>query len=279
MGCPKLWPDTEIEIARPRLFIPGVQPVRRRRILPFAPRMAISLAQSVVTQSYGSAVGIMQATFGSATTTGSLLVATVIYSGGFVPGTVTDSNGNTYTQAVHVNFASVGGVAIFYKENSTGGSSNQVSVPVAIGAFGSGAVAIAEFSGVATASSSDGTPASTTGTNNTTTPTTPSITTSASGSLVIGVFIDVDGGANTYTAGSGYTNLYASSNIDGTFGGAAEYQVVGGAGAYAPDWSLSGGTHNCFALCVAAFKAAAGGVAAPITGYEDGISTMIEHYW
>jgi glucose/arabinose dehydrogenase len=112
--------------------------------------------------------------------------------------TVTDTRGNTYRMAMRFN-ETVDGMtlAVFYAENVAGGS-NTVTVS-GIQSSGTLRFAILEYSGVATAASLDVT-AFAQGTS--TAPTTSTVTTTASGSLVLGLLSTAN--ARTFTAGGGY---------------------------------------------------------------------------
>ncbi len=111
---------------------------------------------------------------------------------------VTDTRGNTYRMAMRFN-ETVDGMtlAVFYAESIAGGP-NTVTVS-GIQAGGTLRLAILEYSGVATANSLDVT-ASAQGTS--TAPTTSTVTSTASGDLVLGLLSTAN--ARTFTPGSGY---------------------------------------------------------------------------
>ena len=112
--------------------------------------------------------------------------------------TITDTGGNTYRQAVQLNETADGTtLAIFYAENIAAGA-NIVTVSDTI-AGGTLRFALFEYSGVATTNSLDVT-ASAQGTG--TTPNSGSVTTTASGDLVIGGISTAE--SSTFTAGSGF---------------------------------------------------------------------------
>lgn len=115
--------------------------------------------------------------------------------------TVTDSNGNTYHQAVQfsdtLDTPSGNTIAIFYAENIAGGS-NTVTVSDTIS--GTLRFAILEYSGIATSNSLDIT-AGTQGSS--ASPNSGSATTTANGDLLLGAIATADGEA--FVAGAGYS--------------------------------------------------------------------------
>jgi 5-hydroxyisourate hydrolase-like protein (transthyretin family) len=110
--------------------------------------------------------------------------------------TVTDSNGNTYHQAVQMASSPIGNLAIFYAENSKAGV-NTITVSDNISA--TLRVAIFEYSGVMKANSLDVT-VSAQGTS--TAPNSGNVTTTANGDLLLGAVMTTN--AASYTAGSSY---------------------------------------------------------------------------
>src|SRR6266571_4327311 len=112
--------------------------------------------------------------------------------------TVVDSNGNTYRQAAQIGFTSSAvTLAIYYAENIKGGA-NTITVSDTVS--GPLRFAILEYSGVATSNSLDVTAVATgigTSANS------GSMTTTASGDLLLGTIATAD--AATYTAGIGFT--------------------------------------------------------------------------
>jgi hypothetical protein len=113
--------------------------------------------------------------------------------------TVSDSNANTYKQAAQVGFSgSAVTLAIYYAENIKGGA-NTLTVSMTVS--GPLRFAILEFSGVATASSLDGTAAVATGASSS--PNSGNLTTTANGDLLLGAIASTN--SATFTAGTGYT--------------------------------------------------------------------------
>jgi hypothetical protein len=115
--------------------------------------------------------------------------------------TVTDTNGNTYQQAVQFSVTSDvpsgDSVGIFYAENIAGGA-NTVTVSASLTA--TLRFAILEYSGVATTNSFDSAAAAQ---GLSVSPNSGTAVTSTSGDLLLGAI--VTGNPETFTAGSGYT--------------------------------------------------------------------------
>jgi len=114
--------------------------------------------------------------------------------------TVSDTRGNTYRRALQASQSlDPITVGVFYAENIAAGA-NTVTVSDTISG-GTLRFALLEYSGVATSSSLDGTPASVEGTSASLV--SPAITTTVDGDLILGVLATAD--SATFTAGSGYT--------------------------------------------------------------------------
>jgi len=111
---------------------------------------------------------------------------------------VTDSNGNTYRQAVQLGLtANSMTIAIYYAENIKGGA-NTVTVSDTVS--GPLRIAILEYSGIAMSSSLDGTAM---GQGVSATPSSGNLTTAASGDLLLSTIATVNSGS--FTPGTGYT--------------------------------------------------------------------------
>jgi IPT/TIG domain len=175
--------------------------------------------------------------------------------------TVTDSRGNTYKQAIQFNVTvdtpNGDTLGVFYAENIAGGA-NTVTVSDSING-NTMRFAISEYSGVATASSLDGTAVAqgvSTAANS------GPATTTASGDLLFGAFLTSD--PAIFTAGTGYTArdaVPASPNTKLM----TEDQVQSAAGTASATASLS--VSDKWGAGLAAFKAAigAGGTGPAIT--------------
>jgi len=198
------------------------------------------------------------AEFSTPTTSGNAILVGVTYGNVNPAITVTDSQGNTYVQAINIYDSSHRqGSAIFYALNITGGASNQITVK-----FNSSvaylAVGIHEYTGFATSSALDVTSAIRGSGNSVSS---GPATTTAGGDLVFGCGVeDVQGSGDTFTAGSGFTKR---ADLGIAAGYADEDQVQGAAGSIAATWTLSPSRNWIAAM--AAFKAAsgAGGSMAP----------------
>lgn len=206
-------------------------------------------------QSTGSSPGTATAptlAFGSDNTAANLLLCLVTWdtAGGRVISTVADSKTNTWTLAkFQDDTTNLQGCALYYAPNALAGP-NTVTVTFNGSALFTGLI-VAEYSGIATSSPVDGTPAGQTasGTTATDNVTSGNTTTSLAGSLILGVVVDTDGTA-TITGGTGLTKRGASQ----TSGLSLEDLVQGSAGAIAATWTRS--VSGRYAAITAAFKAA-----------------------
>jgi hypothetical protein len=169
---------------------------------------------------------------------------------------VTDSRGNSYRQAVRLDVtvdAPAGDtLALFYAEN-VGGGANTVTVSQSTGT--TLRFAILEYSGVATVNSFDvGTAAQGTSAS----PSSGTVSTTASGDLVVGAIVSAD--SEAYTAGSGYVlrDAVPSSPASKL---ATEDRVQSAAGAASATAALSGS--NPWGAVVAAFRAGSAPTATP----------------
>jgi hypothetical protein len=163
--------------------------------------------------------------------------------------TVTDSNGNTYHQAIQTSQTGDGDtVAIYYAEN-IGGGANTIQVSDTDSA--TLRFAILEYSGVVTSGSLDVAAAAQ---GNSAFPNSGSVTTTANGDLLLGAIMTAD--AETFTAGSGY-RIEESVPAEPNTKLIAEDQTQATAGASSASASL--GAADFWAAGLAAFKAAASG--------------------
>jgi len=192
------------------------------------------------------------ATFGSATTSGNTIIFGVTFCGANPTITATDSQGNTYTEAIRTyDSGHSQGSAIFYSTNITGGQSTTVLVQ-----FGDGvaylALGIHEYSGIATVTPLDGT-SGTLG--NGTSLSSGGITTTANGDLIFSAAVeDSAGSGDTLTAGSGFVRRVDLADAAAY---ADEDQIQSLAGTISASWTLSPPGLDWIAD-VAAFKAASG---------------------
>src|SRR5580704_7956669 len=158
--------------------------------------------------------------------------------------TVRDSKGNTYHSATQINQTGDGDtLAIFYAENIAAGAN---TVTVSVSTADTLRLAILEFSGVASSGSIDQATASQ-GSN--ASPNSGSITTAASGDLLLGAIMTADG--ETVTAGSGFQiveSVPAAPNTKLIM----EYQVQASSGSTSSSAKLS--SADPWAAGIAAFK-------------------------
>ena len=172
--------------------------------------------------------------------------------------TVTDSNGNTYHQAIQTSQTGDGDtVAIYYAEN-IGGGANTIQVSDTDSA--TLRFAILEYSGVVTSGSLDVAAAAQ---GNSAFPNSGSVTTTANGDLLLGAIMTAD--AETFTAGSGY-RIEESVPAEPNTKLIAEDQTQATAGASSASASL--GAADFWAAGLAAFKAALARDKTPTQVYE-----------
>ncbi|HYY73009.1 MAG TPA: IPT/TIG domain-containing protein [Candidatus Bathyarchaeia archaeon] len=113
--------------------------------------------------------------------------------------TVSDSSGNTFRQGLQFGLSQTAlTFAIYYAESIKGGADTITVSDTVAGPF---RISILEYSGVAPNNSLDATPITAQG--NSASPNTGSLTTSASGDLLLSVIVTTN--ATAFTAGTGYT--------------------------------------------------------------------------
>jgi len=169
--------------------------------------------------------------------------------------TVSDSNGNTYHQAFQLGLSPTSVTfALYYAENINGGAD---TITVTQSVLGPLRFAILEYSGVATSNSLDASPAVTQGNSNT--PNSGTLTTGASGDLLLGTIVTTNG--ETFTAGTGYT-IEESSPAAPNTKLIAEDQLQTSAGPASASATLSGADN--WGAGLAAFRSI-NGTALPIS--------------
>jgi hypothetical protein len=191
-------------------------------------------------------------TFGSACTSGSVIVAAVLSfgTGGGNTISVSDPTNGTYTAITpkDTQFTNHSG-QLFYVSNTA------ATALTLSGSDGSGsnhlALFIAEFSGLST--TLDGSAATTTH-NSTATPTTDAITTANANDLLLSLIGD-DTNANSSSAGSGWSD---AGTISGPLVGTMEYKIVSSTGSYSGTVTFNAAETDWVGV-VAALKATAAG--------------------
>ncbi len=169
--------------------------------------------------------------------------------------TVVDSNGNTYRQAAQIGYTSSAvTLAIYYAENIKGGA-NTITVSQTVS--GPLRFAILEYSGVATSNSIDVTAVAT---GLSSSATTASVTTTASGDLLLGTVATAD--PVTFTPGSGYTIRDFVPAVPNTKL-ITEDQIQSASGSASASASLS--ASSSWGVVLAAFKPAGGTAGVPST--------------
>ena len=169
--------------------------------------------------------------------------------------TVSDSNGNTYHQAFQLGLSPTSVTfALYYAENINGGAD---TITVTQSVLGPLRFAILEYSGVATSNSLDASPAVTQGNSNA--PNSGTVTTGASGDLLLGTIVTTNG--ETFAAGTGYT-IEESSPAAPNTKLIAEDQLQTSAGPASASATLSGADN--WGAGLAAFRSI-NGTALPIS--------------
>jgi Abnormal spindle-like microcephaly-assoc'd, ASPM-SPD-2-Hydin len=207
----------------------------------------IALVQSISTDASNSMWASL--TFGANNTAGNF-IAVVIQGGQAGEAfSVTDSQGNTYQQAIQTNENPTGEtIAIYYAMNVAGGANTVSLFQPLLGSF---RFAIQEYSGVSktnaldVAAAAQGSSAS---------PSSGNVTTTASGDLLLGGILTA--GGESYTAGSSYV-IEESQPAEPSTNVIAEYQIRATAGSSAANASL--GATDFWAAVLAAFKPAGSG--------------------
>jgi IPT/TIG domain len=198
----------------------------------------------------GASYTSFSATFGASNSTGNAIIIGVTYGNVNPVITATDSQGNTYLQAINTYDPRHNqGSAILYALNIAGGSSNKVTVhftsSVAYLALG-----IHEYTGIASSSALDVTSGKT---GSGTSLSSGSAVTTASGDLIFGCGVeDSTGNGDTFTAGSGFTTRV---NLGAAAAYADEDAIQATPGAMSVTSRLSSSRRDWIAN-MAAFKAA-----------------------
>lgn len=218
--------------------------------------LAHSKSKSGVSGSTASVTGM------SASTAGNLLVALISASKN--PGDVTFTPPSGWVQAgttVHNDVFIAVSTAIYYYPNNPGGiTSASFTLSSSVSAWH---LYVLEFSGVATTSPLDGEAMQEQ--DHTTTPSSGTITTTASGDLLVGwAEVDDNNGAYTLTQPSGWTALTQLDDTNGWTSTFPAWEVAGAAGSTVYQPTKSNAITDC-TCAIAAFKPAGGG-GSSITG-------------
>jgi hypothetical protein len=187
----------------------------------------VAIAHIQSTGNFASGTTSVSKAFVSNNTAGNLLVAAVVCYAINTP-TISDTRGNTWTQAISFSDNSLMGlvVRIFYAANCSAGAN---TVTGSWTTANGGEIHLSEFSGAATTSPLDKT-ASGSGVGSAGTATTTSVTTTQNGELVWG-WCGFTGGGQAI--GSGFS---AVSTQDGDL---SEYKIQTTAGSVAATWSTT----------------------------------------
>lgn len=178
--------------------------------------------------------GTTTATFGSAITTGNLVVGALNLTSTTDTLTSISDGTNTYTVLDRFQGASTLWFYTFYKANVTGGPT---TITISTSNSANAQIIADEFSGLTTSSPLD---QHTRQEQSTTTPSSGSVTTTVAGELIYSVCSGDAVSNPTFAAGSGYTLIVQlQGNTGNTFGIGSEYQIQGSAGSISATWSTS----------------------------------------
>ena len=215
--------------------------------------MAYAVVQSNHTSNGGAAFNSIA--YGASVTSSNLLVLSASFDGGVTTLAPTGCTSAWNKIGSQLNGATNQRVEFWYALASSG-------TTVSLGAtIGGAAVAIAEFSGVATSTPLDVSDctktfaATTTATDH---ETSTAITPSGSGELVVGCYQGAQGVAPTITAGTGYTLVCAESGIASTTGATAIEWKTGSSGSTTATYTVNLSTDR-YTVQIATFLAAGGG--------------------
>jgi len=237
-AAPTTWGATSIQVPVPSGATSGPVVVTVSGAASNAVSFTVSAIRHVQQAENGDESGAtytsFSATFGSPTTNGNAIIFGLAYGNVDSTITATDTQGNTYTEAVRrYDPGHNEGCAIFYASNITGGTSNTVTVN-----FGETvaylSLAIHEYTGIATTSPVD---AVTGNTGNGSDVSSGSATTTAVGDLIFSCGVeDSYSGGDTFTPGLGFKKR-VDLGID--TGYADEDHIQPSAGSIAANWTLS----------------------------------------
>jgi hypothetical protein len=228
--------------------------------------MAISLDQSTTTQTYASAGGSSNLSFGTAPTPGAFVCVFVAgwHDSGYDVSTVTDNQGNgNYSLVRHGTAANKARGVLAYKETVASSGTFTITINHAGGSANYLIAAAASFTGVAASSPLDQTATS----SGTDTATDANVTSGATVdmeelvcavcSVGISFSSDVHLGANAET---GYTNVMLYQDFTNICAGSGDFKVVSptGGAAQSANWShdATTGGSNGWTAAIATFKAA-----------------------
>lgn len=218
--------------------------------------MAIAFVQKVTHFSASGSETVTSGAFGSATTTGNVLIDTpgLYYNSALVnPITASDNKGNTHTSAVAADLPAAH-TAILWAPITSSGSGHTITIQSVSAGTGWWECDVCEFSGLlttgvvdqtATDTDAAGDPSVTTGT-----------TTQASELVVACMATDGGSGLGITDPVSGYTSIGVHQSASDTVGYEACYKTVSSTGAQSAAWT-SGGTNSVGVI--ATFKDASSG--------------------
>lgn len=192
--------------------------------------MSIVVAQIAKGHASGFPNSLATSAFGTPTTTGnSIIVGIQTQSGANDISSVTDTQGNTYARKAQANNGSSVNLEIWQAQNITGSSSNVVTANDS--GFLIGTIIAFEVAGLATSGSFDKS-ASNTGTGNGNLDSGNTANTTNSNEILIGLGTITSNSANTWTVGTGYSNLTSDVGSGANYNTAMEDKIVSATGAY-----------------------------------------------
>ena len=198
------------------------------------------------------------------TTGNTVIAAFTLYTSGRSFGSVTDSQGNTYTLAGTISGGDASHkMAIYYALNVTGSASLAVTANISGGSTGYRSGVAVQYSGIASFDAA----ATFKVDSSSTAHTTNAVTTTAASDLVIGWFVTW-ADARTFSQSGSWTHVAVAGDtilVD---------QVVGAAGSYSPAVTTAGTTQ--LVSLAAAFKAARRRRVLPCLGHG---GRDVDHLW
>ena len=198
-------------------------------------------------------------TAGVSTTTGSTFVAILVSGAPFGAGSISDSNGNSYTQevadlAIQTTYRFLN---VWVCQNGTGSGSHTLTVTLGGGASNNLNVALVEITGAAVSSLDQVVKMAANGSGPASPQPGASVTTTSANELVLGIY-GCSYGPQTFTGAGGSFTLGDSVTDSGTSQQLVwAYDVVSSTGTYTPSWAYTGTAGYNFSGATLSFIAVA----------------------
>lgn len=184
----------------------------------------------------GATATVTTAAFPGATTASNCIVVAIADDSGISGqiSSVADSKGNAYTQLMQTPLTST--LTVFYAVNIAGGTGHTITVNWSLANGSNLAVVAQEFSGIVKTTPAFDFAQTNTGGTDTAATSGASSPSTQNDELILG-FCATAGAAITFTAGSGYSNVISSAQVDTNV--AMESKVVSTTGAQTATFTLS----------------------------------------